>query len=742
MLAVVTKSGLILAAALVAIASVGANYRSLDGELVWDDRALILDNPAIQEPGRVAEALGRDYFHTDSEPLRYGYYRPISTLSLAVSYWTVGREPALYHLTNILLHVGCALFVLVLGLWLGFAPGAALAAALLFAVHPVHVESVCWISGRTDLLATFFGLGALLALSYTALRWDELSTSVRWLSVGGGTLLVALAVLSKEVALAIPLCVVIVCRADRTRDIPFRRLATILAPTAVLASVYVALRLFVLPLPSAELEEIGLVAKLSSALAGVVRYLWLFLWPSPQSPYMQVPSQTTPFAWLPLLGLAALAGLAWLWTKRDFSRQASTSKGKKKGRKKRGVAQRADRPDRWRLAATLLCALACLLPVLNLVRVSSPSDMGFTMAERFLYLPSVFLCLVVGQVIAAAASALSDRLPYSVFGVYGLAIVLLGWVSSARAVTWNDEISLFTQAVETAPDGTLPHVLLGQAYRQAGMVDLANEEIERARRLYRERGDTPPAALRVTEAGLLLADGDLEGAAGLLEAADVQALDSVVVHRDLATVYRLQRRPDLAREQLERALELAPREPRTWLQMTLLHVQANDLEQAEAAAARARELAPGDSATLHATGLVRRLQGDLEGAENAFRQALDAGGDVERLRLDLGVVLSERGQHDEAVALLGEAAEASHGALLVEMAHAVALLRADRLDEGTAILERLSAEHPGNQMVEHHLLRARLAMRQAEAASEPADDTNHAGAPIPTSDEPEEEHDD
>jgi len=719
MLAEVAKKQLLLVSALVVIASVAANARSLEGELVWDDRALILENPAIHEPGRIGEALGRDYFYTDAEPLRYGYYRPICTLSLAVTYWIVNRAPLVFHLTNILLHASCALLVLALGLWFGAPLGAALAGALLFAVHPVHVESVCWISGRTDLFATFFGLAALIAFVYAASRWEELTPSRRWLLIGGGTLAFALAVLSKEVALVVPLCVVVLCRANRSSPVSFRRLASALSPSALLIVGYVAVRLLLISMPDAELDDVGFVSKVSSALAGVVRYLWLFLWPYPQTPYMQVPSQTTPFALLPLIGLVACGGLIWLWKSRG-AKPNTPKKGKRRGKGKRKSAneRHLESPENWRPAAFLVCALVALLPVLNFVRVSSPSDMGFTMAERFLYLPSVFLCLTVGLALDAAVKSMEGRLRVIVIVLCGVALVLLGWVSFGRAATWNSELALFTQAVEASPEGTLPRVLLGQALRRAGNIERANEELDHARRLFRERGHEPPAALRITEAGLLLARGDLDGAAELLEASDVQELDSVVVHRDLATVYRLQGRTALAREQLERALELAPREPRTWLQMTLLHLQSNELELAEEAASRARELAPDDPATLHATGLVRRRRGDLEGAVEAFSRSLEGGGDAERLWLDLGVVLSELGRHDEAVAMLRQAVEASEGALLVEMALAVALLRAGSLDEGTEILERLSREHPGDRLVERHLERARLARRRAAMSEE------------------------
>lgn len=153
---------------------VGAVYaNALLCGFVYDDWDLVVRNPWLRE-GRLAEAFRSGYW----ESSRGGsfYYRPVVSISYWVDHALWGTSPFGYHLRNVALHAASSVLVLLLAArWLSSRP-AALAVAALFAVHPVHTQSVTWIAGRTDLLAALFCLLALLLFQAGA---DRLSRAPR-----------------------------------------------------------------------------------------------------------------------------------------------------------------------------------------------------------------------------------------------------------------------------------------------------------------------------------------------------------------------------------------------------------------------------------------------------------------------------------------------------------------------------------------------------------------------------------
>ena len=154
------KNSLILLAIIVSVAfAVFAN--SLTGEFVYDDGRQIVRNPLIQDNALIGKALASDVwaFKGDGTYTASNYWRPTFTAFHILNFRLFGLEPFGWHFLNLLLHAGiCALIFLLLRRW-DLSPPLAFAVALVFAVHPVHVESVAWISGSPDLLlgAAFIG---------------------------------------------------------------------------------------------------------------------------------------------------------------------------------------------------------------------------------------------------------------------------------------------------------------------------------------------------------------------------------------------------------------------------------------------------------------------------------------------------------------------------------------------------------------------------------------------------------
>ncbi len=182
---------------IIAVVAIAVFANSLTGEFVYDDARQIVRNPLIQDNSMIGKALTSDVwaFKGDGTIAASNYWRPTFTAFHILNFRLFGLNPFGWHLLNILLHAGiCALIFLLLRRW-NLSAELAFAVALVFAVHPVHVESVAWISGSPDLL---FG-AAFLGSLWFADKWATVKSGRSNLIVA--LVLYALALGAKEVAL-------------------------------------------------------------------------------------------------------------------------------------------------------------------------------------------------------------------------------------------------------------------------------------------------------------------------------------------------------------------------------------------------------------------------------------------------------------------------------------------------------------------------------------------------------------
>ncbi|MDX9703524.1 MAG: tetratricopeptide repeat protein [Candidatus Auribacterota bacterium] len=179
---------LLLAAVLLVYANV------INGGFVYDDKSFIVDNRPVKE---WLFSRPWDFFIKPEVAVWSGIYRPLRTLSFAIDYQLFGLNPVGYHCENVLLHcINTLLVFSILSVLLACTKKGFLG-ALLFAVHPVQLEAVSWISSRGDLL---FALFVLISFKwYISMTDDE---RIKWTSISGLLLLYIFALLSKETAIA------------------------------------------------------------------------------------------------------------------------------------------------------------------------------------------------------------------------------------------------------------------------------------------------------------------------------------------------------------------------------------------------------------------------------------------------------------------------------------------------------------------------------------------------------------
>ncbi len=405
---------------------------SLGNGFVWDD-------PIILERQLVVFNSLSDVLITPRGIPNYSpdYYRPTTTLSYLIDRSFGGDEPFVFHLSVVLAHCAASVLVALLGAQLlGWGASAWIAgcvAGALFAVHPVHTESVAWAAGRSDVLATVFVLAALLLIGARRM-------SPRLIVLSGLAAFAALG--AKEVALGLyPLAVVRdVLDPKRKVDGRVREYAGLLVALVT----YFLLRWVtigeVIGQQPGEASAASALPSVFWALGGYVREL---LWPLPLNAYIDV----VPSGVLPVLAIIALLA-GGLWS-----------------------ILRLGRGEWWWLFSSLWVLVALFPSLAILWKIPE-----VPMAERYLYLPSVGFCLAVSFGACHWAGGSTRKLAAVVVPL----LLLAGIVTLQRNPVWRDDIRLWEATKEEVVVSGMAWRSLGAAYLNAGRDEDARIALERA----------------------------------------------------------------------------------------------------------------------------------------------------------------------------------------------------------------------------------------------------------------------
>jgi tetratricopeptide (TPR) repeat protein len=431
------------------LVAVGASISGVRNHYAQDDEALVFRDARVQTLDSIPEIFSSSYWPPPNNP---ALYRPVATTSFALQWAVGGGRPVVFRLASYLLYALVALGVYYLGRRLVPNP-VALAIALLFAAHPVHVESVALAVNQSEL---WVGLLSILA---TLLYLDRRLQG--WLSIRDWSLLALVyvtAFLFKEHALVLPgfllaaeLTLLTGPAAGSLRE-RARKLWPGYAILTGLGLGFLWLRSAVLgdfvgTFTAEAIAGQGIAGRTLTMLQVVPRWLGLLIWPSHlQGDYSpSVIVQATTWGWAQTLGAAVLAAVAVLLV------------------------------VTWRRAPVvafgILWAGGALLPVSNLLLPT-----GIVLAERTLFLPSIGFLLACGGVAQFLLAGRENPRPLArlLLGVTG-SLVVLGMVRSAiRHPDYRNQVSYWAKSVEDAPLSYRAHhanaqILWGLGYEGASV---------------------------------------------------------------------------------------------------------------------------------------------------------------------------------------------------------------------------------------------------------------------------------
>ena len=496
---------------LAGILAVLAFLPSLQYPLLFDDALLAGSDPRINPAIQWGRLWNTPVWINQFPPSPV--WRPLFHVSLALNKALFGQSSQSYHAVNVLLHALAAMLFYGAARSIGAGARAGAAAAILFALHPVHAEAAASIAGRAE---TLMSIGVFLTLSF-GIRAAG-GKGIGWLLAAAASY--AFAIFSKEQGyLAIVLLAAALMARGRgmgkeggeDRETRHRSLPPLppLPPPWLLFALLFAVALAGLsgraalfgwrqnfglhnldPLDN-PLVEAGSGVRLGTALRLLVRAAGLTMWPTGLSPDYSAPG--IALGWRPLAAAAGglvlvmefalcAIGMIRTWSQTPSAKDASEGAGMAPGSKKAALPSNGGELE---IPASRLASLGFLwffiayLPASNLIVLN-----GTIFADRFLYLPSAGTCLAFGAVWGAVREYLHGRARSSDFlaGVLrspigGLLIaagcfLLLGFCWKAQS-PWKSEVDLFGRALSVVPQSSKAHYGIGLAFKEQDKLEAA-----------------------------------------------------------------------------------------------------------------------------------------------------------------------------------------------------------------------------------------------------------------------------
>ena len=587
-----------LLAFILAIATFVAYQPAWHAGFIWDDDDHLTANPAMTAP---------DGLRMIWSSLAVSRYYPLTLTSFWIQRRCWGLNPMPYHLVNIALHAinGILVFLVLRRLRVP----AAWLAAMLWALHPVNVESVAWITELKNTQSGFFFFLAVLCF----LRFED-GERRPWYALA--FLCGLAAMLSKPSTVVLP-PVLLLCVwwqrkrwrwVDMARIGPFFGLALGMSALTILEQ-----RGHIVRVETSE-WKLGVAERLLIASKAVWFYAAKLLWPVKLAfvyPRREVRADSFS-SWLPLAGLIALGLALWLWRGRNWVR------------------------------ATLLGIgffVAALLPVLGFVDIFY-FRYAFV-ADHFQYLASIGLITLTVN----AAAVIGRRMgqPAHLLGTFAAAalLLILGVSTRSQACIYQSDETVWRDTLAKNPNAWMAHNNLGMVLQKSGRDTEAIEQYEQSLQINPQNAEA-----RYNLGNVYSQAGKLSDAIGQYEQALRIRPDFAEAHNNLGVVLTRGGQVQEAIGQFEQALRVDPDYAEAHLNLGMALALLGRMGDAQEQWEQAVRINPDFAAAHYNLGVALERAGSLENAIDHFRKALDLAND--HGNTGLADVVRARIQLDEA----------------------------------------------------------------------------------------------
>ncbi len=540
-------------------------------EFVWDDHTFILDRPEIKSFSNIP-----GFFTTDVD----NTYRPLRSVNYAIIYSIFKKNPFGYHLNALLLHILISILVYFIILKLIDKRNVALVASLLFALHPIHTGRVTNMTAGFDLLGIFF---FLLSFYFYIIFSKEKKINYFVYSL----IIFVIGLFASEEAAILPFAIILYefCFNGKFfgKENLKKNILKFHVPFFALLIGYVVLRFFVLGIVGrvSEYESPGLFFTSITMAKVFVGYIFLLISPLNLKLFYEVNVADSIFNFDILLSIVALV-LILLFTIKRYNK------------------------------VVFFCVFwffITLVPFSNLI------PLVVLMAERYLYLPSLGFCFLIGFVFDKIYNWDLDEDVRKKIRVGLIAFIVLLLLSYSFAVVkrnaeWRDNLSLWTETVKDSPYSSRAHDNLGFTYEQAGDYKKAIIEFDKAVKLM-------PGNYRAhTNLGVALAKVGLY---------------------------------NLSIKELEVSIKINPHHYKTYNKLGLVYSEIKDYDAALDNLAQAVKLNPRYAKGYNDLGTVYGKLGKFNASLNSFETAIKIDKDYGDAHYNLGVLHGFLGEEELAL---------------------------------------------------------------------------------------------
>ncbi len=586
--------------------------------VTFDDRVYLVENEQLRN------GLSLDGLRWAFTTTYANFWHPVTWVSMLLDYELFELEPWGHHLSALVYHIVNTLLLFAVLNRMTRAPWASALVAALFALHPLHVESVAWASQRKDLLSTLFGLLAIWAYAGYAARpglW-------RYAAVAG---LFVFSLMAKPMLVTLPFVLLLLDywplkrirlpdrpqkaarrKAARRKkrpspvEVSLGRCVVEKLPLLAIAAAFSAVAVWAQQKGGAVTSgQTPLLHRLANAALSYVVYVRKTFWPSdlaifyPFQPTRPAPAVAASVVLLLVISLLVIHQI---------------------------------RRRRYLIVGWFLY-LGTLVPVIGLVKVG-----GYAMADRFTYVPLVGLFVMIAWGLAELAGKRSRR--RLVVALSLAAVAACGAATWGQLRHWKNTTALFEHAISVTENNYVAHTSIAVVLKEAGRFE---EAADRYRRALGIAGTYTKARAGLAEALFRL--GRYDEAISHLQYALGEDPNDVAMRGNLGEALISAGRAKEALDQYRTAVRLSPGRLQSYRGLSNALARLGRYDEALPHRLRVADAFPSNAFDQFNLGRTYQKLGEFQLAEQRYRAGLEIeGGDVPARR-SLGVVLAEQGKH-------------------------------------------------------------------------------------------------